>query len=85
MSTKQHFEFEGTDEQKTDEAWGVTCEYLNAKQKKTLKGIRLQMEQQSAWEQLNKIVTMSMLTTGIDGPYPYRALTEFFQGKRKFS
>jgi len=85
LSTKQHYEFEGTDEQKADEAWGVTCEYLNAKQKKTLEGMRLQMEQQSAWEQLDKVVTMSMLTTGMDGYYPHRALTEFFYGERDFS
>jgi hypothetical protein len=85
LSTKQHYEFEGTDEQKTDEAWEVTCGYLGAKQKKTLEGMRSQMEQQSAWGQLDKVVTMSMLVTGMDGHYPYRALTEFFEGKRKFS
>ena len=85
LSTKQHYEFEGTDEQRTEEAWEVTCGYLGAKQKKTLEGIRSQMKEQSAWEQLEPVVNMSTLCLGIDGYYPLQAMTEFFQGKRDFS
>ena len=85
LSTKQHYEFEGTDEQKTGEAWEATCGYLGGKQKRQLEGIRFQMKEQSAWKQLERVVNMSTLCLGIDGYYPRQAMTEFFQGKREFS
>jgi hypothetical protein len=85
LSTKQHILFEGTDEQRTDEAWEVTCDYLGDKQKRALEGIRFQMEEGIEREQLEKVVTLSMLHLGISGDYPYQAMAEFFEGKREFS
>lgn len=85
LSTKQHILFEGTPEQMTNEAWEVTCEYLAEPQKRTLEDMRFQMEEESAWEQLEKVVTMSMLSLGISGDYPRQAMVEFFYGERDFS
>ena len=85
LSTKQHYEFEGTDEQRTDEAWEVTCGYLGDKQKSKLEELRKEMERLNAWAQLGGVVKVAMLTTGIDGYFPHQAMTEFFQGKREFS
>lgn len=82
LSTKQHILFEGTEEQMTDEAWEVACEYLDVMQKDRLKEMRSQIEEK---EQLKKVVNMSMLVLGISGDYPHRAMTEFFEGKREFS
>ena len=81
LSTKQHYEFEGTDEQKTDEAWEVTCGYLGDKQKNKLEWHRYRCSE----DRIAQAVTITMLTMGIDGYYPHRALTEFFEGKREFS
>ena len=63
-----------------DEAWEVTCGYLGAKQKAKLEWARdfddVEAEQAAL---------IACLTMGISGDYPYRAMLEFFQGKREFS
>jgi hypothetical protein len=85
LSTSQHYEFEGTDEQRTEEAWEVTCGYLGDKQKNKLEEIRREVNQTDAQEQIGNIVNMAMLSLGISGYFPHRAITEFFFGKRDFS
>ncbi len=82
LSTKQHYEFEGTDEQRTDEAWEVTCGYLGDKQKNKLEKLR---ETMPGTDGVPGVVNLAMLTLGISGYYPHRALTEFFYNEREFS
>ncbi len=81
LSTKRHYEFEGTDEQKTDEAWEVTCGYLGDKQKNKLEWHRYRCSE----DRIAQAVTIAMFSLGISGDYPLQAMTEFFQGKREFS
>tara|TARA_A100001515_G_scaffold137210_1_gene129607 strand:+ start:255 stop:524 length:270 start_codon:yes stop_codon:yes gene_type:complete len=80
LSTKQHYEFEGTDEQKTDEAWEVTCGYLGAKQKAKLEWSRDEDDIPA-----ENAAFIACIILGVSGDYPYRAMLEFFEGKREFS
>jgi len=80
LSTKQHYEFEGTDEERTEEAWEVTCGYLGDRQKTALEGSRDRGDARA-----ENAATVACLMLGISGYYPLRAMTEFFQGKREFS
>ena len=80
LSTKQHYEFEGTDEERTEEAWEVTCGYLGDRQKTALVGSRDRGDARA-----ENAATVACLMLGISGYYPLRAMTEFFQGKREFS
>jgi len=82
LSTKQHYEFEGTDEQKTDEAWEVTCDYLDNRSKRKLEKFR--QEAKSEGERKGMIIG-AMFSLGISGYFPLQAMTEFFEGKREFS
>ena len=84
LSTKQHYEFEGTEEQKVEEAWEVTCGYLGAKQKAKLEWVR-EFHDVEVEGPLETAAFVACMTLGISGDYPLQAMTEFFQGKREFS
>ena len=80
LSTKQHYEFEGTDEERTEEAWEVTCGYLGDRQKTALEGSRDRGDMP-----VKNAATIACLMLGISGYFPLQAMTEFFEGKREFS
>jgi uncharacterized protein (DUF1684 family) len=80
ISTKQHYVFEGTDEQRTDEAWEVTCGYLDAKQK-----AKLEWSRDEDGMTAENAAFIACMLLGISGYFPLQAMTEFFEGKREFS
>ena len=78
LSTAKTVRFEGSEEQKVNEAWQCIEDYLTTKDKRKLEAYR--KEDRS----IKSAVLIVMLTMGIQGYYPKLALEEFFQGKRKF-
>ncbi len=80
LSTAKTVQFEGSEEQKVNEAWQCIEDYLTAKDKRKLETMR--REDRSLPK---STVIIVMLTMGIQGYYPKLALEGFFRNSRNFS